>query len=470
MITIQDIHGLVRHGGAEFLNLKFKSAKTVSTDSRSVCSGKIFFALRGEKFDGHSFVVDVISKGAVCAVVDKRWFRENKEIAAKLPLVVVEDTGIVLGDLARIYRRKFDIPMIAVGGSNGKTTTKEMVARVLSRKFKILKTSGNHNNQIGVPLTIFELKKSYEAAVVEIGTNHFGEIERLCEVLEPNAGLITNIGREHLEFFKNLSGVRKEEGKLFEYLAKTKGTAFLNADDKNLAGMSKTLKRKFGYGFQSGSSVRRNLSGRLFGFDAMGCALFEIKYNGRTELIHLRVPGIDNAANALAAAAVGFHYGVSAVEIKKALETYKSYEKRMQIVKTGGVTILNDTYNSNPESTIAALRWLTMVRAKGKRIVVLGDMLELGESSKREHQKIGKEITGQKFDYLFTFGKLAREIAISADSSLETESFDDKQRLSGKLLETVSSGDFVLVKGSRGMKMEEVVSALVSRLQTGGAR
>ncbi len=464
MITIDDIRGIK---GAALMNLNFRSARGVSTDSRSVSRGQIFFALRGERFDGHSYVSDAIGNGAACAVVDRKWHRSLRN-AVPHPLVVVDDTTRALGELARIYRRKFDIPVVAVGGSNGKTTTKEMVAGVLSRKYKVAKTTGNHNNQIGVPLTILNFKKSHEAAVVEIGTNHFGEIERLCEILEPSAGLITNIGNEHLEFFKSLSGVGKEEGKLFKYLAQTNGTAFVNLDDKRLLGLSGATKHRFTYGFQSGP--RRNLSGRLFGFDSRGCALFEIKFEGRTELVHLKVPGIHNAMNALAAAAVGFRYGVGHAEVKRALETFRSYEKRMQVLRKAGVTILNDTYNSNPESAIAALKWMSMVRSNGKRIAVLADMLELGGASKREHQRVGQAAAREKVDYLFTFGKMAREIAGAADRKVETESFSDKRKLSGKLLQIVSSGDVVMVKGSRGMKMEEVVEALMNGLESGRAR
>ncbi len=464
MITVDDIRGIK---GARAMNLNFRSARSVSTDSRGVSRGQIFFALRGEKFDGHSYVLDAISKGAACAVVDARWYRTNKHTHAQ-PLLVVDDTSRALGDLARIYRRKFDIPVIAIGGSNGKTTTKEMVARVLARKYKVAKTTGNHNNQIGVPLTIFDFKRSHGAAVVEIGTNHFGEIERLCDILEPSAGLVTNIGNEHLEFFGSLAGVAKEEGQLFRFLAGTGGTGFVNLDDTRLVGLARTLRRKFIYGFQPGA--RRHVSGRLFGFDTKGCALFEIKFEGRTELVHLNVPGIHNAMNALAAAAIGFRYGVGHAEIKRALETFRSYEKRMQIVKKAGVTILNDTYNSNPESAIAALRWMSMVRSTGKRIAVLADMLELGGASMREHRRVGREVANEMVDYLFTFGKRAKEIAVAADSKAETESFVDKQKLSKKLLCTVAPGDLVLVKGSRGMKMEEVVEALVSGLDAGRVR
>ena len=464
MITVEEIK---RIKNAAFMNLKFRSVGSVSTDSRTVGRDQMFFALRGEKFDGHEFVSAALKRGASCAVVDSRWYRRNKRMATQ-PLVVVEDTTRALGDLARIYRGKFRMPVIAVGGSNGKTTTKEMVAGVLAMKYRVAKTTGNHNNQIGVPLTILNFGNLHEAAVVEIGTNHFGEIERLCEVLAPDAGLITNIGSEHLEFFRDLAGVSREEGKLFGFLARTNGTAFVNLDDRRIAEISRLPRHRFGYGFQSAHG--RRVAGRMFGFDARGCALFEIRFDGKTELIRLNVPGIHNAMNALAAAAVGFRYGVSHREVKRALQAFRSYDKRMQIFRKAGVTVLNDTYNSNPESSVAALRWLSTVRSKGKRIAVLADMLELGGASRREHRRIGEEVAGENIDLLMTLGKMAREIAIAADGKVDAESFDDKQKLSWRLLQTVSPGDVVLVKGSRGMKMEEVVDALLSGLKTGRAR
>ncbi len=465
MITIQDIHGLPK---AEFHNLNFKTSRSVSTDSRTVSPGQVFFALRGEKFDGHRFVSDAVRKGASCAVVEKKWLRRNNPLAKSLPLVAVDDTTEALGDLARIYRRKFNMPVVAVGGSNGKTTTKEMIAKVLGKRFKVARTVGNHNNRVGVPLTIFGFNKSHEIAVVEIGTNHFGEIERLCNILEPNAGLITNIGSEHLEFFKNLGGVKREEGKLLDFLTKTKGIAFTNADDKNLVDLSRKIRHKFAYGFQGGA--RRDLRGRLFGFDKKGCALFEMEHGGKTELVHLSIPGLHNAINALAAAAVGFHFGIGRTDIKRALDSFRPYEKRMQVIRAGGVTILNDTYNSNPESAIGAIRWLSMLQTRGRKIAVLADMLELGSSAEREHRRIGKEISRGKIDYLFTFGKMSRETAAAADRKVETESFSDKKKLAHRLASRIAAGDVVLVKGSRGMKMEEIVGALQDELRMGGVR
>jgi UDP-N-acetylmuramoyl-tripeptide--D-alanyl-D-alanine ligase len=481
---MKDVHGIP---GVEVHNLNFKSASGISTDSRAASAGEIFFALRGEKFDGHDFVGEVLARKVSCAVVDRKWYSRaalDDPSVTGYPLAVVDDTTRALGDLARVYRSKFSMPVIAIAGSNGKTTTKEMAAKILGKRLSVAKTSGNHNNQIGVPLTVFGFRKHHEAAVVEIGTNHFGEIKRLCEILKPGAGLITSIGAEHLEFLKNLNGVKKEETALFDFLRLSSGVLFVNSDDRNIVNMARLFSKrsvraghKFSYGFRSDTLERRNLAGRFFGLDRKGCAFFELRYYGKTELIRLKVPGIHTAMDALAAAAIGYYYGLSSSEIRNALETYKGFEKRMQLMRARDVRIMNDTYNSNPESAIAALRWLSVVRTKGRKIAVFADMLELGESAKREHQKVGKEIAKMNLDCLFTFGDLARETACTAEGyasrekrdGLKVEAFDNKERLSEELLRTVTAGDVVLVKGSRGMKMEEVVNALRIELQEKGA-
>jgi len=462
LITIQDLKSLP---GVEIYNLKFRQAKSVSTDSRSTARGEIFFALKGEKFDGHDFVLEALRKGAVCAIVDRQWLNKNMQAKEKLPLVVVDDTTTALGELALIHRKKFDIPVIAIGGSNGKTTVKEMIAKVLSSGLRVLKTEGNYNNQIGVPLTLFNLNPSHDVAVIEVGSNHMGEMERLCSILDPTAGLLTNIGKEHLEFFKNINGVKKEEGILFQYLASKSGTAFVNADDPNVVDISKSVKDKYIYGFVGADGMRKNVSGRLIGLDAKGCAVFEIKHKNQVELIHLKISGIHNASNALAASAVGSYFGLPLPSIKSALESFGSYEKRMEMMKVNGVAIVNDTYNSNPESTTALLRWLSMIPAKGKKIAVLADMLELGKSSKREHRLVGREVVSTKPDLLFTYGNEAEEIFNTARSNVESHHFADKDDLVKELSTVVKKGDVVVIKGSRGMKMEEVTAGLKKALQ-----
>ncbi|MBP6672795.1 MAG: UDP-N-acetylmuramoyl-tripeptide--D-alanyl-D-alanine ligase, partial [Bacteroidetes bacterium] len=249
-ITVKDLKGLT---GADVVNadvLKRRAIAGVSTDSRAVKKDDLFFALKGEKFDAHDFIDAVVKAEAAAIVVHKEWADRNNAYLRSFPciFVIVDDSTKAFGELARIYRRKFDIPVIAIAGSNGKTTTKEMVSAVLRSKYNVLSTEGNLNNHIGVPQTLFRLTKKHDAAVVEIGTNHFGELKYLCEIAEPTHGLITNIGKEHLEFFKDEEGVAKEERALFHYLNEQKGFAFVNCDDPFLAADAGLLKRSVGYG------------------------------------------------------------------------------------------------------------------------------------------------------------------------------------------------------------------------------
>ncbi len=439
-----------------------KNFTGVSTDSRAVRKGEIFIALRGEKVDGHRFVADAVRQGAACAVVEEGAGVDPVPAALTM---VVKDTVRALGQIAHIYRRKFAIPVVAVAGSNGKTTTKEMIAAVLRARYRVLVTEGNHNNHIGVPQTLFRLGARHTIAVVEIGTNHFGELAYLCGILDPTHGLITSIGREHLEFFHDLRGAAKAEGELFEYLA-TSGTGFVNAGDEKVAALGRRLRRKISYGFRG-----RNLQvkGTLVRFDERGCAEFDVgRRGGKPFRIRLSVPGRYAMDNALAAAAVGLFFRVPAQAIRRALHGFSAVEKRMQIMKAGGVTIINDTYNANPESVLAALETLRDMKCTGKKIAILADMLELGKASAKEHEGIGRSLRPMGVEFLLTYGEMAKMIGTTADVPSKFH-YDQKNILSEYAAELLSPGDCVLVKGSRGMKMEDVVSFLLERLERAAA-
>jgi len=435
----------------------------VSTDSRNVKRGDAFVAIRGEKFDGHNFVTTAVREGAAVIVVDRRWAENNQTmlISLAVPKLIVENTVHALGDLARIHRRKFRIPILAVGGSNGKTTTKEMIRDILEKKFNILVTEGNLNNHIGVPQTLFRMEKRHSLAVVELGTNHFGEIKYLCEVLEPTHGLITNIGHEHLEFFGDIKGVSKAEGELFDWLRQNKGMAVVNKDDGHIARMSKGLKSlTFGL-----TAKGVQVKGTISGVDARGCARLRVKAKGKKAFdIELGVPGEHTARNALAAASVGLLFKAAPSAIQKALAGFTPASKRMEVVVYGGVTILNDCYNSNPDSVLAALSTLRSIHASGKRIAVLADMLELGNDAQDQHRHIGRMVTRNNIEYLLTYGPLSKLTNDAAHVKFKAH-YDQKNILSEYLAELVSPGDIVLVKGSRGMKMEDVVEFLKERLQ-----
>ena len=442
----------------------------VSTDSRSVKKGDLFVALRGEKFDGHDFLESVVKVGVSALCVGQTWFslKGGWLAGSTVPTVVVKDTIRAFGELARVYRRKFNIPVLAVGGSNGKTTTKEMIASILRTKYPVLSTEGNLNNHIGVPQTMFRLEKKHKAAVVEVGTNHAGEIAYLCEVLEPTHGLLTNIGHEHLEFFHDLNGVAKAEGELFAWLSKhakqggTSAVAFVNADDRRLAKQASRVKKKITYGFRtSGVAVK----GNILGFDRHGNGEVEGKpKGGKAFLVKLNVPGEHNAMNALAASAVGIAFKVPVSKIQKALAAFKAISKRMQVLHIAGVTVINDTYNANPDSVLAALWTLGTMKTSGKRIAVLGDMFELGSHSEEAHRSIGQAAGKAGVEYLLTHGANARLIHDAAAVSFKAH-YDQKNILSEYLCELLSAGDVVLVKGSRSMKMEDIVTFLQERFQ-----
>jgi UDP-N-acetylmuramoyl-tripeptide--D-alanyl-D-alanine ligase len=335
-----------------------------------------------------------------------------------------------------------------------------MIAAVLGADRTVLSTAGNLNNHIGVPLTLLRLRKEHEAAVVEIGTNHPGELAALLKILEPTHGVITNIGLEHLEFFGSLKGVAKEEGALFRWLA-ARGTAFVNADDPQTVALGKAVRRKVTFGFAKGLDV----SGSAPQFDARGCPAFRCggKKVSRAFPVRLAVPGAHTAANALAAAAVGVAFRVPARKIQAALEKFQAPSKRMEVLSISGVTVFNDTYNANPDSVVAGLRTLAGATVPGKRIAVLADMKELGAGGPAEHARVGRLLADLGIEYLLTFGEVAKHYHDEAQVAFAVH-YDQKNVLAEYLAELVTAGDAVLIKGSRSMAMEDIVSFLIQRL------
>ncbi len=428
----------------------------VSTDSRTVAPGNVFFALRGDTFDGHNFAVHAAGAGASAIVVDADYDAAALK-KTKAAVVVVPDTTKALGTLAWLYRLKFDIPVVAVGGSNGKTTTKDMIAAVLRQKYTVLSTEGNLNNHIGVPQMLFRLKPSHEIAVLELGTNHFGELQYLCSIALPTHAVITNIGREHLEFFRDLRGVAKEETELYRFMDGSFGAAFVNADDPALVKASAGLAKKLLYGTARGADIRAdNVSVTDDGRPSFDCSVRRLS---RPYRFSLGASGMHNVSNALAAIAVGTSFGVPLRSAGMALAGFTSASKRMEIVIRNGMTILNDTYNANPDSMRAALETLMSMKSAGRKIAVLGDMKELGAASEREHAAIGRAVRSLKPDVLLTYGVLARHIGASARLA-ESYHCATREEAIGRLKSIAASGDTVLVKGSRSMAMETIVAQL----------
>jgi UDP-N-acetylmuramoyl-tripeptide--D-alanyl-D-alanine ligase len=461
-LSVRDLTQIAHVELRNATRVKGRKFTGVSTDTRSLQPGNLFVALHGENADGHRYLAQAFARGALAAVVESA---ADTAAVATRPLLVVENSLRALGMLARIHRDRFSIPVIAVAGSNGKTTTKDMIAAVLSTQFAVLGTEANFNNHIGVPLTLFRLQKKHEIAVVEIGTNHPGELAWLCDILDPTHGLVTAIGREHLEFFGSVEGVAREEGTLYAALRKRKkGTAFVYADDPQVSALARGVGRRVTYGFVS---RRTDTRGRDLQLNAESCPGFNLSgpRMKKSLAIQISVPGEHSAVNALAAAAVGMHFRVPAKAIRRALESVRPSSRRMQVMHLEGVLIFNDTYNANPDSMLASLKTLAAARVPGKKIAVLADMRELGAAGPDEHARIGRAVRDLGIDYLLTLGPLALRIHESA-SLAGAVHYDQQNMLAEYLAELITPGDAVLVKGSRGMKMEDVVAFLEERLRS----
>jgi UDP-N-acetylmuramoyl-tripeptide--D-alanyl-D-alanine ligase len=438
-------------------------APHVVIDSREAVAGSVFVALPGERTDGHRYVSDVFVRGAAWAVVERGWYEVHRHgfTAPEHRFVVVEDPVAALQGLASGYRGRFDIPVIGVGGSNGKTTTKEMVAAVLAGRYRVHMSQGNRNNHLGVPLTLLQMRRETGIAVVEMGINHPGEMEFLCGIARPTHGLLTNIGHEHLEFFGSLDGVAEAEAALFRYLEASGGTVFLNLDDFRLAAAGAELSRKVAYGASCAGGAAwwaEDISA-----DRVGRVSFTLCSSACRQPIPMQFIGRHNVINAVAAATVGDHFGLGPDEIAaglSALQPAKGW-KRMELLEGGGIVVLNDTYNANPDSVRFALDTLASIECSGRKIAVIGDMLELGDTSEVEHEAIGRYIQQVPIDALATYGPMSRIVCHEAGSTLCSGHFDTMEALSEFLAGAVQSGDALLFKGSRGMRLEVAAEALL---------
>lgn len=461
MIRINDLFKIKFRNEINTESVRNKNAAGAGIDSRTIKKDEIFFAIKGDNTDGHLYLKDVFKKGVKIAVVNDNWYKRNKEGFQDKSLITVKDTTKALGEFARIHKRNFNIPVLCIAGSNGKTTTKDLVAEVLSQKYRVLKTEGNFNNHIGLPLTLLRLEKKHQFCVLEAGCNHFGELRYLCETAEPDYGMVTNIGKEHLEFFKDLKGVAKAEFELFDYLIQKNGTKlFVNYDDKFIRNYSKKIinEKKFTYSYGFNTDVKGRFEGYNKNFEP------EIKISAGKKDFEVTVAtfGKHSVYNGLAAAGAGIYFNVSTGGIKRALKNFKPLSsKRMEIIKFKGMTIINDTYNSNPESVKMGLETLSEFRTEGNKYAVISDMLELGRSSIKEHSDAGRLAAKLKVKNLYTTGKESYNIFKNAEKINNNFYFKDKKDLISMLLRNLKKNDVIYVKGSRGMKMEEVVQAII---------
>ena len=426
----------------------------VSTDTRKITPGCLFIALRGEKFDGHTFVGKAIENGASCVMVEEDCGLGDKQITVK-------NTRSALLSLAGYYRSLFDIPVVGITGSVGKTTTKEMTHCVMSAKYDTLKNEGNLNNEIGVPLTLFNLEKHHQAAVIEMGMSNFGEISRMTAAVKPDAAIITNIGVSHIENLGSREGILKAKLEILEGM-KPGAPVIVNGDDDMLS------KADFG-----GHKVIR------FGMNDFNCAFkaldttstdvetaFTCSFAGGSVKVRLPFTGRHNIINALSAVAAGTVFGIEPGEALEALKNYRTTGLRQKIVRKYGMTFIEDCYNASPDSQAAAMSVLGSMNS-GRKIAVTGDMLELGDYSDKAHALVGKYAADNKIDILFTYGEKSLVTAESAKKNgvKSVYSFSDKFELADAIAAELREGDAVLYKASRGMKLEEVIYSVYDRLE-----
>lgn len=436
--------------------LKMKSLTGVSTDSRTLEKGDLFVAIKGEKYDGHQFLDEVKVKGAVAALVNKNY-KHNEENS--LPLIYVEDTLQALGEMARCYRQQFKIPLAAVTGSCGKTSVKEMLASILITEGPALATRGNLNTEIGVPLTLLRLTPNHQAAVIEMGARKRGDIRYLMNIAEPTVTLITNAGVAHLEVFGSERSIAEAKGEIYAHLH-PEGTAVINLDEPHAQYWQSLLKgqRMLTFGFNPKSDVNVSEIAQT----AMG-SVFKVKTPKDEIQIHLSSPGKHSVSNALAAMATALAMEISLENIKKGLEAFVPVTGRLQ-TKLGkhGIRVIDDSYNANPASVKAAIE--VLAACGGNTIFVMGDMLELGPQSQKLHYDIGLLAQKHNIRHMFGVGPLTQEAiaAFTADGKSDGRHFPDKVSLIAALEKIATKNDtVVLVKGSRGMRMEEVVAALI---------
>jgi UDP-N-acetylmuramoyl-tripeptide--D-alanyl-D-alanine ligase len=454
------LHELINAVKGEFLlGDPHLSVDRISTDTRTIHKGNTYFALSGKNFDGHLFLKEAIDKGASILVISKHDVELGNPFPVMPAIIRVADTTRALGDMAAAYRKKFSIPLVAITGTNGKTTTKQMLASILEQRAVVLATEGNFNNQIGLPLTLLNLSEKHSYAVIEMGTSYHGEIKRLCEIARPSVGIITNIGVAHLNNFVNQEGVYLEKKTLLENLP-TDGCAVLNIDDHYLAKLQDTLPCKtvtFGLTGKAQVSVR-------------GLKLwpdypqFDLVINQQSVHIKLPVYGHFNVYNAMAAAAAAFSLGMTIEEIQTGLQAFKPAAMRMEVKEllANNITVINDAYNANPSSMREAISSLYQSFTDREILLVLGDMLELGVSTEEEHKQLGEFLKTQPNGKVLFYGPLMLKAFEAADNA-DSKHFTDMHKLLAELERSLAPGMVVFFKGSRGMKLETAAHKVMSR-------
>ncbi len=425
---------------------ELSAGSEICTDSRKTIASSVFFALKGDNFDGNDFAHNALKNGCKIAVVD------NPKIKTDERFILVEDVVNTLQNIALQHRNKFNIPFIGITGTNGKTTTKELLCSVLSKKTITHSTTGNLNNHIGVPITLLSLKKDAKIAVIEMGANHIGEINDLCNIVKPTHGIITNIGKAHLEGFGNIKNIIKAKSELYNYIEKNKGKLFVNYDNDTLMKLSENLPR-----ITYGKSQNADYTGKIIENSTFLRVVFsEKKYIRQKYTINTNLVGSYNFENVMSAICIGSYFGVEKEDIRKALEEYFPTNNRSQFIKTSRNTILMDAYNANPTSMKLAIENFTSAKLENK-VAILGDMLELGENAKKEHSEILNFAIKQGYEKNFLVGKEFSEVANKHKNVI---SFPNTPEIIKWLKRKPLSDSSILIKASRGIGLEKILQYL----------
>ncbi|MFW5803727.1 MAG: UDP-N-acetylmuramoyl-tripeptide--D-alanyl-D-alanine ligase [bacterium] len=430
-----------------YLYQLFLECGTICTDTRNIVEGSLFFALKGESFNGNQFACEALDKGCRYAIVDEKQFVSSERIH------FVDDSLVTLQQLARYHRQRLNIPIIGITGSNGKTTTKELLKAVLSAKYNVYATKGNLNNHIGVPLSLLSIEKNIEIGIIEMGANHIGEIKILSEIAEPNYGIITNVGKAHIEGFGSFEGIKKGKGELYDFLSKNGGRIIFNAENIHLNEM---LKNKSCEKIPYGRGEEMVINGIDYTVNPFLSVKLKIKGNKESLTVQTRLVGDYNFENVLAAFTFGYLFKVSPEEMKKSVEQYVPSNNRSQLIKTSKNKVLVDCYNANPDSMKVAIENFITLKDEQK-VIILGDMLELGDHSKEEHAKIIELIssfTGNLKSYL------VGDIFSNINKNKEIICFLTVEDLVNHLRKNNIKGAFVLLKGSRKLKLERLIDEL----------
>lgn len=426
----------------------YRQHPVVTTDSRSCPEGSIFIALKGASFDGNKFAAAALEKGCSYAVVDeKEYYIEGDD-----RYILTNDCLTTFKELAREHRRQFNIPVVGITGTNGKTTTKELVSAVLAEKYDVMHTEGNFNNDVGVPKTLLRLSPEHEIAVVEMGASHPGDIKKLVEYVEPTCGLITNVGRAHLQGFGSFEGVKKTKGELYDFLKAHDGLVFLNTGNPHLVEMAREreLDRVISYGGEDDANVQ----GRVTAADPF--ITIEWQEDGKPNVYSVKshLIGAYNVDNMLAAVAVGLHFGVTPEQINHALEHYQPTNNRSELVKTADNTLIVDAYNANPTSMAAALDSFEQIDTKLPKMAILGDMRELGAVSEEEHQKVVDNLKAKGLNDVWLVGEEFGK------TQCDFHKYNNVEEVKQAIAQHKPTGKCILIKGSNGTKLFELPALL----------